>query len=183
MPKSNTSRATTAAQSRRSTETASRGAADARSAGREPLPTTRTNCDRADAMFRAAVEACRQHARYARLVTTGACDEEQDAACRMATIADQLLEQMTAAYADGARGNGASDEAWWHRANRLMLASREYARRRDGCDEGSRRLSRPSADRLRELAADYELQASALLLLSQAIDGYREARPEADLKR
>ena len=152
-------------------------------ASRSGSPTVGSSCDRADAMYRAALECCRQHVRYARLVTHGACDEEQDTACTMASLADELLLNMAAAYeAEARRANGDAPAEWWHRANRLLLASREYARRRDGCNHGGRRLARPSADRLSELAADYELQASALLMLRQAIDGYREVRPEAELR-
>ncbi len=45
----------------------------------EPGPTD-IFFQRADALFRCAVECCRQHERYARLVDMGALDAEQKAA-------------------------------------------------------------------------------------------------------
>ena len=66
----------------------------------------------------------------------------------------------------------------------LLLASRDFLRHQDRCDKATRLTSAKShsvAD-LDALTAAYELEASALLALQQALDGYRKARPEAELR-
>ena len=69
----------------------------------------------------------------------------------------------------------------WRAANGLWMASREYARRQ----RTSIRAARGIADtgehstRLAEIAVDYDLEASALLLLKQATETYRKTRPDA----
>ena len=138
----------------------------------------------ADALFRAAAECCRQHARYARLVEHDASDTEQRAACKMAELADELLQEMTRAYEREASPAPGPDEPWWHRANLLLLASRDFLRHHDRCDKATRLTSAKShsvAD-LDALTAGYELEASALLALQQALECYRKVRPEAELR-
>lgn len=159
------------------------------------MPKTRTNHEttpetdpmtvvrvRADALYRAALECCRQHDRSAKLANGAADDPDLehkhlDALCRMC---DGSLVEMSEAYANAA-GKVAPqrDEAWWHKANALWHASREYARRHAGCDASSRRLSaKHSAEQLGSMQMDYELEASALLALRHAADAYRKERPE-----
>lgn len=135
---------------------------------------------RADALYRAAVECCRQHDRSAKLSTVDDPELEQkhlDAICRMC---DGSLQEMADAYTRAA-GNvhPERDEAWWHKANALWHASREYVRRHAGCDDLSRKVStRHDAGQLGNMQLEYELEASSLLALRHAAEAYRRTRPE-----
>jgi hypothetical protein len=138
---------------------------------------------RADALYRAAVECCRQHDRAAKLHKLDNASEPElehkhlDALCAMC---DGSLSEMSQAYSDAA-GNvhPERDEAWWHKANNLWHASREYARRHAGCDAMSRKVSaKHSAEQLASMQMEYELEASALLALRQAAEAYQRTRPE-----
>ncbi len=100
-----------------------------------------------------------------------------DALCAMC---DGSLSEMSQAYSDAA-GNvhPDRDEAWWHKANSLWHASREYARRHAGCDAISKKVTaKHSAGQLGSMQMDYELEASALLALRHAAEAYRKTRPE-----
>lgn len=144
----------------------------------DPLHVVRV---RADALYRAAVECCRQHDRSAKLVS--AADEPElehdhlEALCRMC---DGSLVEMADAYTAAAGDvHPERDEAWWHKANSLWHASREYARRHAGCDDLSRRVSaRHHPEDLGAMQLEYELEASALLALRHAAEAYRRTRPE-----
>jgi hypothetical protein len=140
-------------------------------------------CARADALYRAAAECCRQHGRIARLVEQSDDAAEQRAAYEMVDHCDRTLADMAAAYEKaGARAHpDGPDGEWWHRANALWHAGREYARRHQESDRFARRISttRDPAT-LATLNMDYELEASALLALRQAMDAYRKVRPHAD---
>ncbi|MCY7378473.1 MAG: hypothetical protein LH467_03930 [Gemmatimonadaceae bacterium] len=136
---------------------------------------------RADALYRAAIECCRQHDRAAKLHR--GLDEPElehkhvDALCAMS---DSSLIEMSEAY-EGAAADvhleGA--EEWWHRANGLWHASREYSRHRSDCDDmGKKVSSRHSADQLGSMHMEYELAASALLAMRHAADAYRKTRPD-----
>ena len=149
--------------------------------GASPSETPR---DRADALYRAAVECCRQRERYARLVDSGAGETEQKAALKLARYCDDLLRDAVGAYekaAGRARGAAAAGEPWWHKANTLWMACREYERRHRMCDEATKRLEERTSAKLGELALDYDLEASAVLALKQAIQDYRKCRPDAEL--
>ena len=63
---------------------------------------------------------------------------------------DDTLRDLTEAYeqATGSVHPTGDDEGWWHRANGLWLASREYMRRNTGCEEASRKLKEQGPDRL-----------------------------------
>ena len=144
----------------------------------DPLVRVRS---RADALYRAAVECCRQHDRSARL--SSSTDEPElehkhiDALCRMC---DGSLDEIARAYHDAA-GNvhPERDEAWWHKANSLWHASREYVRRHAGCDDISRKVSsRHGASVLGAAQVEYELEASSLLALRHAAEAYRKTRPD-----
>ena len=137
---------------------------------------------RADALFRCAVECCRQHERRARLMERGALQTEQRAAQALVTLCDQALAELTACYERAAdRAHPTNENGCWRAANGLWMASREYARRQ----RTSTRAARGIADtgehstRLAELTMDYDLEASALLLLKQATETYRRTRPDA----
>ena len=137
---------------------------------------------RADALFRSAIECCRQHERLAKLVGNGAMSAEVRAAQSAVSVADAALSEMAAAYqAAATRGCAERDSACWQAANALWHASREYARRartslRAGRDLGD---GKHSTERLAELTVDYDLEASALLQLRHAAESYRRVRPQA----
>lgn len=137
---------------------------------------------RADAMYRAATECCRQHDRFARITEKATMESEQRAAQRLVTICDESLAELATAYEKcAARVQPAAEEqGWWHRANALWHASREYVRR---AGTGAR-LNRDMASQhdpamLNDLHVEYELEASALLALRHATDAYRKERPDA----
>lgn len=129
----------------------------------------------ADAMLRSAAEACRQHERMAALQEQGCDDTElHDAAAACAMSHAQLADRTMAYEEAAAAGKGTVDDARWHAANGLWHASREYARRHHACDALSTKMSKHSQEKLGELTLEYELAASALLGLRQAIEGYRK---------
>jgi hypothetical protein len=136
----------------------------------------------ADAMLRAALECCHQHDRYARLVERRALDAEHRAADEACSVVSGALAQMAQAYGEVAkeiRPNGSTDEEWWHRANALWHASREFGRRQLCGDGASRRAAKHDPEALGDLVVQYDLEASALLALRHAAEAYRKVRPEA----
>jgi hypothetical protein len=145
--------------------------------GRDPIATFYL---RADALYRCATEACRQHERLARLVQIEASGAEQRAAGTIVTICDEALAELSASYERAAqRAHPDQDAACWHAANGLWLAAREYARRQLTSSRAGRGMGEQrDLARLTELALDYDLEASALLLLKQATEAYRKARPQ-----
>ena len=143
----------------------------------DPLALIRT---RADALYRAAFECCRQHDRAAKLHKDSAEPELEhqhvDALCLMC---DGSLSEMSDAYNDAAGDvHPDREELWWHKANNLWHASREYERRHAGCDDLAKKLSaKHSAEKLSAMQMEYELEASALLALRHAADAYFKTRP------
>lgn len=137
--------------------------------------------DAADALFRAAAECCHQHDRASRIHAKASLEAEVDATQRACEDCDDALRELVQLYeqAAGSVVPSGGDEAWWHGANALWLASREYLRRHGGCDSASKDLKTHSPERLSALHAEYELEASALLALRHAADGYRRLRPSA----
>lgn len=134
--------------------------------------------DHADALFRASLECCRQHDRFARLLAKGHVESEEDAAQDLCHACDSTLDRMAQAYASAvANVRPEGREEWWRQANGLWIAAREYVRHHAGCDELTRRVARHDADRLGALHMEFELEASALLALRQACDGYARVRP------
>ena len=101
----------------------------------------------------------------------------------LATLCDDALAELAAEYEAGAgrtrpAGDDASWHAAWHAANGLWLACREFGRRaRTSARAGRHMGDQGDRARLAELTVDYDLEASALLLLKQAADAYRRARP------
>ncbi len=136
---------------------------------------------RADALYRAAVECCRQHDRSAKLSSTPDDPELEhehlDAICKMC---DGSLLDMAQAYNQAAAHlHPERDEAWWHKANALWHASREYGRRHAGCEDIGRKVSsKHDADQLAAMQLEYELEASSLLALRHAAEAYRKTRPD-----
>ena len=137
---------------------------------------------RADALYRAAIECCRQHDRAAKLFGSSDPELEHKHADALCAMCDGSLAELSAAYESAGAHVHPSEEkdaAWWHKANALWHASREYARRHAGCDELSKRLSsKHSPDQLAAMQMEYELEASALLALRHAAEAYRKTRPE-----
>jgi hypothetical protein len=138
-------------------------------------------CDKADVLFRAAAECCRQHRRYGRLIEMETDESEQLAALRLVSASDEHLADAVAAYESSCmKLNGERGDEWWHKANALWHACREYARRHSFSDRASGEFRAHDANKLASLEVEYELEASALLALQQAVDAYRKLRPEAD---
>jgi hypothetical protein len=136
----------------------------------------------ADAMLRAALEVCHQHDRYARLVARPALEVEHRAADETCSVVSTALSRMAETYGEAAkelRPNGGPDENWWHRANALWHASREFARRQTCGERSARPALKHDQGALADLVMQYDLEASALLALRQATDAYRKVRPEA----
>ena len=146
-----------------------------------PCTTVEAIRAKADALFRTALECCRQHDRLARVVRLSTLASEQRAAGSLCALCDEMLAQAVTAYEKcTAREHPDGDDgAWWHKSNGLWHASREYLRRHAGCDHVSRRLADQSSAKFGELQMAYELEASALLALHQATEAYRKVRPEA----
>ncbi len=141
-----------------------------------------TVCDKADVLFRSAAECCRQHRRYARLIEMNTDETEQVAALRLVAASDEQLTHAAASYESSCMGvNGERRDDWWHKANNLWLACREYNRRHSLSDRASDEFRAHDVTKLTSLGVEYELEASALLALQHAVDAYRKLRPEADL--
>lgn len=142
-------------------------------------PVTRVR-EHADALYRSAAECCRQHERLSHITEKSEDESEVRLAEEVAALCDAALATMVEGYEQCAASvhpdNG--DDAWWHRANSLWHASREFARRHSACDHAARQRGH-SAEQLGELAMDYELEASSLFALQQATTAYRKERPEA----
>ena len=136
---------------------------------------------RADALYRAAMECCRQHDRAAKLHKGSEEPElEHKHADALCAMCDGSLSEMSRAYETTAGDvHPDRDETWWHKANGLWHASREYERRHAGCDALSRKVSAKHApEQLRSMQMEYELEASALLALRHAAEAYHRTRPE-----
>lgn len=137
----------------------------------------------ADALLRAALECCRQHDRFARLLVRRvetSVEIEERAVEELCSACDQTLAKVVAAYEKAAAHvHPVHDATWWHRANSLWHASREYDRRHQGCDELTRRPASHSPHALGALQLQFELEASALLALRHACDAYACACPDA----
>ncbi|HEV7993326.1 MAG TPA: hypothetical protein VGP25_15990 [Gemmatimonadaceae bacterium] len=136
---------------------------------------------RADALHRAAVECCRQHDRAAKLFGSSDPELEHKHADALCAMCDGSLAELAAEYEKAAAQlHPEKDEPWWHKANALWHASREYARRHAGCDAMAKGMSsKHSASELAEMQMEYELEASALLALRHAADAYHKARQQA----
>ena len=137
---------------------------------------------RADALFRCATECGRQHERIVRLKDTELTPTEQRIQGAVVALCHEALTEVVADYEKcGARLHPTGDdEAWWHKANAVWLASRAYLRRSRLSELVGRRASDQNAARFGELQMDYELEASALLALQQTLAAYKKVRPEVE---
>ena len=153
---------------------ASRGAPSA-SSGAVSLP------EAGDALFRSAIEACRQHERIARCSSRGCPDDELKEMAEVCALCHRQLAARTGAWEQtAAAGQDGIDDTFWHVANALWHASREYARRHTSCDAMTVKIARRTTDVLGALALEYELEASALLALRNAVAGYRKVRGDVE---
>lgn len=136
----------------------------------------------ADALYRAASEAARQHERVAKLTDKGAHHSELQEATELREVTHRHLRARAELYeASAAGGKGAHDDAYWHAANALWHAARDYCRRHADCDAASAKLGKHDTEKLNALALEFELEASALLALRNAMAAYKKLRPEATL--
>ena len=137
--------------------------------------------DIADTLHRTAAVSCREHRRYADLVERAALDAEQKSARAAVRAADEALDEATDLYEVAClKESNHADDAWWHRANMVWTAAKEYLRHQ----AASNKLTRGGGGghgraELIELSIEYKLEASALLRLRHTIESYKEARPEA----
>ena len=89
----------------------------------------------ADALYRCAAEAVRQHERVARLNERGVHHTELSEASALRDLSHQHLRARGDLYEmAAAAGRGGHDEAYWHAANGMWHAAREYCRRNADCD-------------------------------------------------
>ena len=137
---------------------------------------------RADALYRCAAECARQHERIARLMDKDLTPTEQRIQSEVVALCDEALTEISADYEKcSARVHPTGDdEAWWHKANAIWLASREYLRRSRLSELVGRRASDQTPEKFGEMQMDYELEASALLALQQAVGAYKKVRPQAE---
>lgn len=134
----------------------------------------------ADALCRAAGEAARQHERVAKLNERGAHHSEMQEATELRELSHRHLKARAELYElSAAGGKGAHDDAFWHAANTMWHAARDYGRRHAECDAATAKLGKHSSEKLGALALEYELEASALLGLKNSVASYRKLRPDA----
>lgn len=136
----------------------------------------------ADRLYRAAAESVRHRERYAALVDAGVTDAEQFTALEMAGICDKVLLEAIGMFEAVGASAPSKDEEWYKKAILLWQASREYQRRHAQTDFNSRRLGNHTAEQLKQLTLEYDLEASALLALQHAVSAYRKAVPEAHIE-
>ncbi len=133
---------------------------------------------RADALYRAAVECCRQHDRAAKISATDEPEREHEHLDALCAMCDGSLVELSEAYGAAAgHVHPERDEAWWHKSNALWHAAREYQRRHAGCDALGRSTGKHPAEKLSAMQVGFELEASALLALSHAASAYLKTRP------
>lgn len=142
---------------------------------KDPAASVRTS---ADALYRSAMECIHQHDRIARLVADEA-DVERKHVEALCQLVDGSLTELAEGYREAVtEAGGGTDEPWWHKANNLWHASREYARRHAGSDAMAKTVSgKHSPEKLAGMQMEYELEASALLALRHAADAYQKTRP------
>lgn len=136
-------------------------------------------CAAADALMRAAAECARQHDRLGRCLEVACSDVELTHLAEINVLTDSHLAEMTSEYERSATAAPeAKSEAWWHAANALWLAAREYTRRSAGASRAQRLAGKHSKEKLAELAMEFELERSALMALKQAVSAMKALRPE-----
>jgi hypothetical protein len=151
--------------------------------GRRPNPIVEQKAaliDIAELLQRVALESCGRHHRYADLMKRGAPKTEQKAALWAVGECDEILDEAVDLYELAClEETNHADDAWWHKANMVWRAAKEYLRHNVASRRSTRFDNGHNRDHLRELSIEYELEASALLHLRHATDSYRAARPGA----
>jgi len=134
-----------------------------------------------DALCRTARETCHQRDRRSRLPQIGAARWEVVAAEALVDTCDLALEECVREFEKQCRKEQVSDSAEVRQAaSTLWLASREYIRRNSIASKASRQLSQQhDADAFSDIHLEYELEASSLLALKQAVEVYAKLRPQA----
>ena len=137
---------------------------------------------RADALYRCAAECARQHERIVRMMDKELTPIEQRIQAEVAGLCKEALAEISEDYKEcSARVHPTGeDERWWQKANAIWLAGREYLRRNHLSELVGRRASDQTPEKFGEMQMDYELEASALLALEQAIAAYKKVRPEVE---
>lgn len=148
----------------------------------EPVQTPSASaCSGADALLRAAAECARQHERLGRCLELACSDIELQHIAELTTLSDTHLDAMAVAYEKTATAAPeARNTEWWHAANALWHASREYARRNAGTNHVSKLAGKHTKQKLAELAMEYELERSALMAVKRAVSDFRAVRKEAE---
>jgi len=137
--------------------------------------------DIADTLYRTASTSCSEHRRYADLVERSVADAEQKSARLAVRACDEALDEAADLYEVAClKESNHADDAWWHRANMVWRAAKEFLRHHATSDKMTRGASgQHGRGELLELTIEYKLEASAILRLRHTIDAYREVRPEA----
>jgi hypothetical protein len=136
--------------------------------------------DIADTLYRTAAASCSEHRRYADLVERAVSDVEQKSARSAVRACDEALDEAADLYEVAClKESNHADDAWWHRANMVWTAAKEYLRHHASSDKLTRGSGGHGRAQLVELSIEYKLEASALLRLRHTIESYKEARPEA----
>jgi hypothetical protein len=136
--------------------------------------------DIADTLYRTAAVSCSEHRRYADLVERSVADAEQKSARLSVRACDEALDEAADLYEVAClKESNHADDAWWHRANMVWRAAKEFLRHHATSDKMTRGAASHGRAELLELTIEYKLEASAILRLRHTIDAYRDVRPEA----
>jgi hypothetical protein len=144
------------------------------------LSPTAALIDIADTLYRTAADACTEHRRYADMVERAVPESEQKTSRHSVRICDEALDEATDLYEIAClEETNHADDAWWHKANMMWRAAKEFLRHHATSDRLTRGGQGHGRAELMELSIEYKLEASALLRLRHTIDAYAEIRPEA----
>lgn len=147
---------------------------------KRPKPITEEKAaliDIAELLQGVALESCGRHHRYADLMKRGAPKSEQKAALTAVQECDEILDEAVDLYELAClEETNHADDAWWHKANMVWRAAKEYLRHNVASRRSTRFDNGHSRHHLRELSIEYELEASALLRLRHATDSYKAVR-------
>jgi hypothetical protein len=129
----------------------------------------------ADSLARTALECCRQHERWARLVDHGVPRAERRFGMKMVETADDALRTAIHTFETHCDRSALADDLR-RKADTLWMAAREFLRRQRMSDDDSKEFTQHSADHLAVLRTEYELEASALLALRHATRDFAKLR-------
>lgn len=135
--------------------------------------------DIADTLCNVASASCTVHTKHAELVRRAAPSAEQKHALSSVRSSDEILDEAVDLYEVACLEDSNHDEVWWHKANMVWRAAKEYLRHVVSSNHLTRGGSEHGRAELVGLSIEYELEASALLHLRHSIESYRAARPGA----